>query len=181
MTIFLGGIIFSFLSDFLLSREYVKKPLLRYLMHGIGFGMPAITIAVLGYLTENWIVCIAVLSVGIGFRGGQYVGHLSAVYDIAPKYSGTVYGFINMIGNTPGFITPLAKHAFTGENPEDVAGWRHLFWLSASLFFAGFVVFPAVVRIKPASFEEEEEETQDISKEKINYGTCDRSEKTYEV
>ena len=178
MAIYAYGIIFSFLSDFLLSREYVKKPILRYFMHAIGFGMPGITIAALGYSTENWIVCIAVLSLGIGFRGAQYMGHLGAVYDVAPKYSGTVYGVVNMIGNTPGFITPLVTTAFTGDNPKDVAGWRHLFWLSASLFFSGFVAFPAVVRLIPASFESE---TQEISQDRKNYGTVDNSGETHEL
>ena len=106
------------------------------------------------------------------------MGHLSAVYDIAPKYSGTVYGFVNMIGNTPGFITPLVTTAFTGENPKDVAGWRHLFWLSASLFLSAFLVFPMFISLRPASFELED---QPNSQEGRNYGTVDGNGETHEL
>ena len=122
-------------------------------MAAISLGVPGITVAVLGYTTESWILCISVLSIGIGFKGCSYMGHLGAVYDTAPTYSGTVYGFVNMVGNLTGFITPLVAAAFTEENPHDVTGWRNLFWVSAGLFFSAFIVFPLFVKLQPAPFE----------------------------
>ena len=84
------GVIFGFLADLFMSRQCLEKKNLRRLMHGLGFGFPALTTAVLGYTTANWILCITVLSLGFGFRSAQYSGHYSLIYDIAPKYSGTV-------------------------------------------------------------------------------------------
>ena len=150
---FLYGIVFSYISDFLIKRKYVTTKSLRYLGVGIGLGGPAITVAVLGYTTESWVLCISVLSIGIGFGSASYMGHLAAVYDIAPTYSGTVYGFVNMIGNTTGFITPLATAAFIEQDPGDIAGWRNLFWLSAGLYVAALILFPVLVRIRPSPFE----------------------------
>ena len=119
----------------------------------MALGLQGITAAALGYTTESWILCMAVMTIGMGFKGATYMGHLGAVYDIAPTYSGTVYGFVNMAGNTTGFITPLIAAAFTQDNPKDVAGWRNLFWTSAGLYFSGFIVFPAFIRLTPAHFE----------------------------
>ena len=104
----------------------MKTKLLRYVGVGIGLGIPGVTVAALGYTTESWILCISVLSIGVGFGSASYMGHLAAVYDIAPTYSGTVYGFVNMVGNTTGFITPLVTATFTEDNPRDVSGWRKL-------------------------------------------------------
>ena len=176
MTCFLYGIVFSYISDILLKKNYVTIKGLRYLGVGIGLGVPAITVAALGYTTESWILCISVLSIGIGFGSASYMGHLAAVYDIAPTYSGTVYGFVNMVGNTTGFITPLATAAFIEKDPSDIVGWRNLFWLSAGLYIAALIMFPILVRIHPASFEYQ---TKSSQKEVINYGSNDEIERKY--
>ena len=176
MTCFLYGIVFSYISDFLLKRKYIQTKGLRYLGVGIGLGVPALTVAALGYTTESWVLCISVLSIGIGFGSASYMGHLAAVYDIAPSYSGTVYGFVNMIGNTTGFITPLATAAFIEKDPSDIVGWRNLFWLSAGLYLAALIMFPILVRIKPSSFEQI---TNPSHKEVTRYGSNDDIDRKY--
>jgi MFS family permease len=151
--------VFSFISDFLLEKNYIKKSTLRYLASSMCTGLQAITVAAIGYTTDSWILCISIMTIGIGFKGASYMGHLGAVYDISPTYSGTVCGFVNMAGNLTGFITPLVAAAFTEHNPEDPAGWRNLFWTSCGLFSAAFIIFPLFIRLTPASFE-----LQEISK-----------------
>ena len=157
---FVYGVIFSFISDLVLKRDYIKQKTLRYLAAAVALGLQGITVAALGYTTESWILCITILTIGTGFNPATYMGHLGAVYDIAPTYAGTVYGFVNMAGNTTGFITPLVAAAFTEYDSHDVAGWRNLFWTSSGLYFAGFIIFPVFVRLKPAAFEMEN--TKDI-------------------
>ena len=120
----------------------------------ISFGIPGITVAVLGYTTSSWILCIAVLSIGIGFRSAIYMGHIGSVYDVAPTYSGTAYGFVSTMGNISGFITPLVAAALTKEDPHDITGWRNLFWLSASFYFVAALAFPLLVKLSPAKFEQ---------------------------
>ena len=148
-----NGIIFGILADMIMSKGWLTKPNVRKLMHGIGFGLPAITAALLGYTTANWVLCITVLSLGFGFRAAQYCGHYSLIYDIAPKFSGTVYGMVNMCGNTAGFITPLLASELTGADPTDITGWRNLFWLASGLLATGLVLFMAFVKFEPAKFE----------------------------
>ena len=138
----------------------------------IGLGIPGITVAILGYTTKSWILCIAVLSIGIGFRSAVYMGHLGAVYDVAPTYSGTVYGFVSMVGNIAGFITPLAMAEFTKHDPSDVMGWRHLFWLCAGFFLAAASLF-GFVNQSPAKFELDDstESVQNLR----NYGSIENT------
>ena len=126
--------------------------------------MQGITAAALGYTTESWILCmrlslhvppdnVTIMTIGTGFKAFSYLGHLSAVYDIAPTYSGTVCGFVNMAGNLTGFITPLVTAAFTQHDAKDVAGWRNLFLTASGLYFLAFIIFPLCIRLKPAKFE----------------------------
>ena len=124
----------------------------------ISLCLPGITVAILGYTTNSWILCMSVLSIGIGFRAAIYIGHIGTVYDIAPSYSGTVYGFVSTIGNLSGFITPLLASALTKHDPHDVRGWRNLFWLSSGFYMAAALAFPLLVNQGPANFETENTE-----------------------
>ena len=157
LAIFLYGIVFSSSSDYFLSKEWITKSNLRRVMAVISLGIPGITVAVLGYTSSSWILCIAILSIGIGFRSGIYMGHIGSVYDVAPTYSGTAFGFVSTIGNISGFITPLVAASFTKEDPHDISGWRNLFWLSASFYFAAALAFPLLVKLSPAKFEQDTE------------------------
>ena len=57
-------------------------------------------------------------------RSFIYAGHAVNPIDIAPNYSGTVYGFVNGFGCIAGLITPLVTAAFTEEDTKDPANWR---------------------------------------------------------
>lgn len=98
---------------------------------------------------------MAIMSLGMGFRAAQFAGHYQVPYDIAPKYSGTVYGFVNTVGNCAGFVTPLLTSALTGDNPKDVSGWRTLFWISGALYGSSVILFTLFARFELASFEYE--------------------------
>ena len=141
------------MADFLLKKNHIKKTTLRYLSEAVALGMQGIAVAILGYTTDSWVLCMTIMVIGTGFKAFSYMGHLGAVYDIAPTYSGTVCGFVNMAGQLTGFITPLVAAAFTEDDPEDVTGWRNLFWTASSLYFAAFIIFPAFINLKPAHFE----------------------------
>ena len=93
------------------------------------------------------------MTLGTGFKALSYLGHLAAVYDIAPTYSGTVCGFVNMAGNLTGFITPLVAAAVTKHDAKDVEGWRNLFLTASGLYFLAFILFPICIRLSPAKFE----------------------------
>ena len=139
-------------------KNYVTKTKLRCCMTMVSLGLPGITVAILGYTTNSWILCMSVLSIGIGFRAAIYIGHIGTVYDIAPSYSGTVYGFVSTIGNLSGFITPLLASALTKHDPHDVRGWRNLFWLSSGFYMAAALAFPLLVNQGPDNFETENTE-----------------------
>ena len=141
MATFVYGMIISYVSEYLLAREYLKKPTFRQCMAVISLVFPGITLATLGYTTTNGAVCISLLTIGIGFRSAVYEGHLGAVYDIAQTYSGTVSGFISTVGYTSGIITPFAASSFLTVTPYHVTSWRRLFWLSAGIPFVAAFIF----------------------------------------
>lgn len=176
----LYSLVVGFLADFLISRQILTKRGVRWLFNDIGFGIPAICFFVFGYTTQNWILCILILSAGMGIRAVQYAGHYQVPYDIAPKYSGTVYGMVNTVGSCSGFVTPLMTSAFTATDPKDVDGWRKLFWIPGSLYFLCVALFMLFARFNPASFEfDQNKENESSEEQEISYQNFDHNKATY--
>ena len=55
------------------------------------------------------------MTLSLGFNGSSNLTNLINAHDIAPNYAGTIYGIINTVGTTAGFIAPLVVTYFTQE------------------------------------------------------------------
>ena len=71
----LNGQIFGIVSDLVLARSWLTKSPLRKIMHTFGFLVPAIGLVLLAYVTGNWKISVAIMTIGYGFRGATYSGH----------------------------------------------------------------------------------------------------------
>lgn len=58
---------------------------------------------------------VALLTLSLGFNGASTMTSLQNAQDLAPNFAGNVYGLINFVGTTTGFITPLVVSHFTKE------------------------------------------------------------------
>lgn len=60
-------------------------------------------------------VCVAIMTISLGFNGAATSTNLANSQDLAPNFAGTMYGIINCLGTTPGIFSPLIVAAFTEE------------------------------------------------------------------
>ena len=70
---------------------------------------------VLAFWGREAYACVAIMTLSLGFNGAATVTNLQNSQDLAPNYAGTIYGFINCLGTTPGIFSPLIVAAFTKE------------------------------------------------------------------
>lgn len=47
------------------------------------------------------------LTLSLGMNGASTLTNLQNAQDLAPNFAGTLYGFVNCVGGTTGFITPI--------------------------------------------------------------------------
>jgi MFS transporter, ACS family, glucarate transporter len=71
---------------------------------GLGLASPLLWLG--GHLASN-TPAILVLAVGAGFLGFATTGWWAACIDLAPNYSGSLSGLMNMGGNLGGWISPV--------------------------------------------------------------------------
>lgn len=67
----------------------------------------------LAYVGHHPYWCVAVITISLGFNGASTLTNLQNSQDLAPNYAGTLYGVINFIGTTTGFLTPMVVGHFS--------------------------------------------------------------------
>lgn len=60
-------------------------------------------------------ICVAVITLSLGFNGAATMTNLQNSQDLAPNYAGSLYGIINFVGTTSGFISPIIVAHFTAQ------------------------------------------------------------------
>lgn len=79
--------------------------------------IPGILLATLSYVgtISSPYVCVALITLSLGFNGTSTMTNLQNAQDLAPNYAGSVYGIVNFVAATSGFLTPLVVSYFTAE------------------------------------------------------------------
>ncbi|GBP02846.1 UPF0587 protein CG4646 [Eumeta japonica] len=75
-----------------------------------------IMLIILAFYGKDPYVCVAIMTISLGFNGAATASNLQNSQDLAPNYAGTLYGIINCVGTTPGIFSPMIVAAFTKKN-----------------------------------------------------------------
>lgn len=59
---------------------------------------------------------IVLITFSLGFNGASTLTSLQNSQDLAPNFAGTIYGIINCVGSTSGFISPSIVGALTAKH-----------------------------------------------------------------
>ena len=92
----LGALLMSFvlgsLSDWILAKGLLKEIATFKTFEILGLGGVGLALALMGFFTDNYLICVAILTLGFSFRGGVYSGHIRSLMKLSPNFSGTVLG-----------------------------------------------------------------------------------------
>lgn len=85
-------------------------------------------------------ICVTLITLSLGFNGASTVTNLQNSQDLAPNFAGTLYGIINFVGTTTGFITPSLVALFT-KDENTMAQWQYIFIIGAVAYILPAFVF----------------------------------------
>lgn len=94
---------------FLIPRNNNNTHSFIHLAHII----PGFFLISLGFIGENPYVHVAIITLSLGFNGAATLTNLQNSQDLAPNFAGSLYGIINFIGSSTGFISPMIVAYFT--------------------------------------------------------------------
>lgn len=77
--------------------------------------IPGLFLILLCFVGCDPYICVAIITLSLGFNGAATMTNLQNSQDLAPNYAGTLYGMVNFVGTTSGFISPIIVAHFTQE------------------------------------------------------------------
>lgn len=78
--------------------------------------IPGLFLIILAFFAKDPYVCVAIITLSLGFNGSATLTNLQNSQDLAPNFAGTIYGIINFVGTTAGFFSPLLVGYFTKDH-----------------------------------------------------------------
>uniref|UniRef100_A0A182IPE5 Major facilitator superfamily (MFS) profile domain-containing protein n=1 Tax=Anopheles atroparvus TaxID=41427 RepID=A0A182IPE5_ANOAO len=125
-----------------LAAEYgmwatiVNRVVLGVLAHII----PGLFLVGLIYIGFDPYVCVAIITLSLGFNGASTMTNLQNSQDLAPNFAGTLYGIINFVGTSSGFISPILVANFTVER-STMDEWQYVFMIGAAAYILPALIF----------------------------------------
>lgn len=83
--------------------------------------IPGLFLLSITLLAFDKYLVVMVITLSLGFNGAATMTNLQNTQDLAPNFAGTLYGIINFVGTTSGFLSPLIVAHFTADGVNDLS------------------------------------------------------------
>ncbi|KAL0275646.1 UNVERIFIED_CONTAM: hypothetical protein PYX00_003443 [Menopon gallinae] len=140
---YLMAVFTSYLADYLRKSGKLTTTATRKIFTAFAELTPGLLMLVQVYLGHDRVASIAIFTLALTINGAVTAGYLSNGLDIAPNFSGTIFGLANTLSSLGGFLSTLMVGTLTKDN-QTYGQWQVVFWiLSATYIFGGltFVIF----------------------------------------
>ncbi|XP_011704679.1 PREDICTED: putative inorganic phosphate cotransporter [Wasmannia auropunctata] len=141
---YLGKYIFalsmSILADYLLRNNKLSVTAIRKIFTTFAVLTPGILMVIQAYYGCNRAASVIVFTVALTINGGITAGYLGNGLDIAPNFSGTIFGIANTFSSIGGFLSTFMVGNITYQN-QTYSQWTIIFWILAAVYFSGAVTF----------------------------------------
>lgn len=77
--------------------------------------LPGAFLIALPFIAQNPIVTVSCIIACLGFNGASTITNLVNAQDLAPNFAATLYGMMNFLATTAGFLAPMTVAFFTSE------------------------------------------------------------------
>ncbi|XP_058459582.1 sialin-like [Malaya genurostris] len=135
-----SGFFFGFIGDRIRQKNLMSTTAVRKSFCLFSHIIPGVFLIILPFIATDAFICIACIVACFGFNGSSTLTNLVNAQDLAPNFAATLYGFLNFLGTTTGFIAPIVVAMFTAEK-STIDEWKYLFFISAAIYIACGVIF----------------------------------------
>ncbi|XP_058830779.1 sialin-like [Topomyia yanbarensis] len=135
-----SGFFFGLIGDVIRQKDLMSTTAVRKFFCLFSHIIPGIFLIVLPFIAQDALVCVACIVACLGFNGSSTITNLVNAQDLAPNFAATLYGFLNFLGTTTGFIAPMLVAFFTSEK-NTIAEWKYVFLISAGIYIVSGLIF----------------------------------------
>ncbi|XP_024946938.1 putative inorganic phosphate cotransporter isoform X2 [Cephus cinctus] len=137
---YLFAIATSSLADYLLRNKKLSVTAIRKIFTIFAVMSPGLLMIIQAYLGCDRITSVVIFTTALTINGGVTAGYLGNGLDIAPNFSGTIFGMANTLSSLGGYLSSFMVGTLTYEN-QTYSQWKVIFWILAITYCGGAVVF----------------------------------------
>ncbi|XP_046969499.1 sialin [Vanessa cardui] len=130
----------SVLADSLRRSGRLSTTAARKLFTGFAVGLPGLMMIAQAFFGHDRIWSIAIFTMALTINGAVTAGYLGNGLDIAPKFSGTIFGIANTLSSFGGWLSTFMVGELTKEH-NTYEQWQIVFFILAGTYMCGALVF----------------------------------------
>ncbi|XP_025424913.1 sialin-like [Sipha flava] len=137
---YLMALFAGIVADRLLNSEKISKTNTRKIFTAIGVFTPGILMIIQVYFGNNHVWSVLIFTAALTLNGAVTGGYLGNGLDIAPNFSGTIFGMANTLSSFGGYLSSYIVGRLTNNN-QTFEQWRIVFWILAGTYMVGASMF----------------------------------------
>ncbi|XP_045451610.1 sialin [Melitaea cinxia] len=130
----------SVLADSLRRSGRLSTTAARKLFTGFAVGLPGVMMIAQAFFGHDRIWSIAIFTMALTINGAVTAGYLGNGLDIAPKFSGTIFGIANTLSSFGGWLSTFMVGELTKEH-NTYEQWQIVFFILAGTYIFGALTF----------------------------------------
>ncbi|XP_017835017.2 sialin [Drosophila busckii] len=130
----------SYLADYLRQKGTLSTTATRKLFTTFALVTPGLLMIAQVFLGMDAIWSVTIFSLALFAHGAVTAGYLGNGLDIAPNFSGTIFGMANTLSSFGGFLSAWMVGALT-VNDKSFHQWQIVFWILAACYISAALVF----------------------------------------
>ncbi|XP_052126714.1 sialin [Frankliniella occidentalis] len=128
------------IADYLKSRNKISTTAIRKIFTTFAVGIPGLLMAVQIFVGSDRVASVAIFTLALTFNGAVTAGYLGNGLDIAPNFSGTIFGIANMLSSLGGFLSTLMVGSLTYQN-DSYGQWQIIFGILSGAYIFGAIIY----------------------------------------
>ncbi|CAG9858313.1 unnamed protein product [Phyllotreta striolata] len=134
------AVIASFVADRLRQSGRLSTTATRKIFTAFACSLPALMMLIQSICGNTAALSVTVFTCALFFNGAVTAGYLSNPLDIAPNFSGTIFGMANTLSSISGWVSTKIVALITASD-STFATWRYVFAILVGTYAFGAVFY----------------------------------------
>ncbi|KAK7861723.1 hypothetical protein R5R35_014581 [Gryllus longicercus] len=140
---YIFAVVTSALADYLRRTGKLTTTTTRKTFTAFALAVPCVLMVAQMFLGENATAAVTFFTIALTINGAVTAGYLGNGLDIAPNFSGTIFGMANTLSSLGGFLSAFMVGVLTQDN-QTYGQWRIVFGIIAATYGLGAIVYLAL-------------------------------------
>ncbi|CAG9773623.1 unnamed protein product [Ceutorhynchus assimilis] len=137
---YIMAIIASYIADRLRKTGKLSTTATRKVFTTFAILIPAFLMMIQAIWGMNAALSVSVFTISLFFNGAVTAGYLANALDIAPNFSGTIFGLANTLSSFGGWLSTKIVAILTVE-VSTFETWKYVFWILVLTYLFGAVFY----------------------------------------